>query len=121
MIEHTRIQTLYQGGLPAFVVLPFSDFAREHPTEAEVIKAAKPWVPEGGGVPHTVVGKVIKEGQTYLRAWREYLGFTQAEIAEKAGITQAALSQMESGESKLRKATRVKLAAVMGLNEEQLV
>lgn len=121
MIEPTRIQTIYQGGLPAFVVLPFSDFAREHPAEAEAIKAAKPWIPEGGGVPHSVVGKVIKEGQTYLRAWREYLGLTQEELAKRAGITQAALSQMESGESRLRKATRIKLAAAMGLNEEQLV
>jgi len=121
MIEPTRIQTIYQGGVPAFVVLPFADFAREHPKEAEAIQASKLWIPEGGGVPHAVVGKVIKEGQTYLRAWREYLGLTQTEVAERAGITQASLSQMESGESKLRKATRVKLAAAMGINAEQLV
>jgi len=57
---------------------------------------------------------------TLLRAWREYLGLTQAEVAEKAGITQSALSQMENGESKLRKATRIKLAAAMGINHEQL-
>jgi len=46
---------------------------------------------------------------------------SQAEVAERAGITQAALSQMESGEAKLRKATREKLAKAMGLNPEQLV
>ncbi|MDP2752638.1 MAG: helix-turn-helix transcriptional regulator [Rhodocyclaceae bacterium] len=56
-----------------------------------------------------------------LRAWREYLGLTQAEVAERAGITQAALFQMESGEVKLRKATREKLAKAMGLTTEQLV
>lgn len=121
MIEPTKIQTIYQGGVPAFVVLPFIDFAREHPVEAEAIKTQKPWIPEGDGVPHAIVGKVVKEGQTYLRAWREYLGLTQAELAMKAGITQAALSQMESGESRLRKATRVKLAAAMGITPEQLV
>ena len=48
-------------------------------------------------------------------------GLTQADVAEKAGITQAALSQMENGESKLRKATKVKLAAAMGLDPQQLV
>lgn len=58
---------------------------------------------------------------TYLRAWREYLGLTQAEVAERAGISQAALSQMESGETKLRKATREKLAQAMGLNPGQLI
>ena len=121
MIEPIRIQTIYQDGVPAFVVLPFIDFAREHPKEAEAIKASKLWIPGGEGVPHAIVGKVIKEGYTYLRAWRDYLGLTQTEVAEKAGITQASLSQMERGESRLRKVTRVKLAAAMGINTEQLV
>jgi DNA-binding XRE family transcriptional regulator len=120
MIEPTKIQTIYQDGVPAFVVLPFADFAREHPLEAETIKSSKPWVPEGSSIPHAVVSAHIEQEITYLRAWREYLGLTQAEVADKVGITQAALSQMESGESKLRKATRVKLATAMGLNPEQL-
>ena len=120
MIEPTKIQTIYQGGLPAFVVLPFEDFAREHPKEAEAIKAERLWIPEGSGIPQAVVSAHIDQEITYLRAWREYLGLTQAEVAENAGITQAALSQMENGESKLRKATRVKLAAAMGINPEQL-
>jgi transcriptional regulator with XRE-family HTH domain len=67
-----------------------------------------------------VVSIHIDQGITYLRAWREYLGFTQAELAEKAGITQAALSQIENGESRLRKATKEKLASAMGINLEQL-
>jgi DNA-binding XRE family transcriptional regulator len=120
MIELTKIQTIYQSGLPAFIVLPFMDFAREHPKEAAAITAAKPWIPEGSGIPHAVVSNHIDNDITYLRAWREYLGLTQAEVAEKAGITQAALSQMESGESRLRKATRIKLAEAMGINLEQL-
>jgi hypothetical protein len=36
------------------------------------------------------------------------------------GITQAALSQMESGERKLRKVTMEKLAIVLGINVEQM-
>jgi DNA-binding Xre family transcriptional regulator len=120
MIEPTKIQTIYQDGVPAFVVLPFADFAREHPAEAAQIKPLHPRIPEGELVPHEVVSMHIGRGITYLRAWREYLGLTQAEVAEKAGISQAALSQMEAGESKLRKATREKLAAAMGINPHQL-
>ncbi len=120
MIELTRIQTIYQSGMPAFVVLPFIDFAREHPKEAELLKPKSPRIPDGDYIPNEVVGLTIKQDMTLLRAWREYLGQTQAEVAEKAGITQAALSQMESGESKLRKATRIKLAEAMGINREQL-
>jgi len=120
MIERTKIQTIYQDGVPAFVVLPYAEFAREHPTEAAQIRPLHPRIPEGNAVPHEVVSMHIDRGITYLRAWREYLGLTQAEVAEKAGITQAALSQMESGESKLRKATKEKLARAMDLNPEQL-
>lgn len=73
-----------------------------------------------GLVPNEVVGTVIEEGKTLVRAWREYLGLTQADLAHKAGITQAALSQIESGEHRIRKATREKLADAMGITESQL-
>jgi len=120
MIELTRLQTICHDGVPAFVVMPFADFAREHPKEAEAIKPKGPWVPDSG-VPHAVVELHLDHDMTYLRAWREYLGLTQAEVAAKAGISQAALSQMESGASKLRKATKAKLAEAMGITPEQLV
>lgn len=55
-----------------------------------------------------------------VRAWREYLGLTQKEVAEKMGITRAALSHMESGEKKLRKTTLEKLAAALGVSIEQI-
>ena len=41
-------------------------------------------------------------------------------IANICGMTQAALSQIESGEHKARKATREKLARAMGITAEQL-
>jgi len=119
MIELTRIQTICYDGLPAFVVLPFSDFAREHPEEAELIKPKAPWVPETG-VPHAVVGLHIQQEMSLLRAWREYLGLTQIEVSEKAGISQSSLSQMESSQHKLRKATRIKLASALGIHPDQL-
>lgn len=88
--------------------------------EAPRIKLKTPYIPEGDYVPHEVVGLHVEQDFTHLRAWREYLGLTQTEVAERAGITQAAFSQMESGETKLRKATREKLAKAMGLNPDQL-
>ena len=77
-------------------------------------------VPEGAAIPHEVVGLTIKKGYTLVRAWREYLGLTQKEISERMGISQAALSQMEAGEKRLRKVTQEKLAAAMGIVVEQL-
>lgn len=94
--------------------------AREHPAEDEQIMPKIPRIPNGDYVPNEVVGLMVDKEMPLIRAWRKYLNLTQAEVAEKAGITQAALSQMEAGGKQLRKATLEKLAGAMGLNVEQI-
>ena len=94
-------------GLPAFVVMPYDRFVREYAQERDLI-------------PNEVVRRNIMDDMPMARAWREHLGLTQAEVAERAGMTQAALSQIESGQHKPRKATLTKLAAALGITVEQL-
>ncbi len=72
------------------------------------------------GIPHEVVQKIVKNNQSRIRAWREFLGFTQEELALSMGITQAAFSQLEASRAKLRKATIQKLAKAMNLTPDQL-
>jgi DNA-binding XRE family transcriptional regulator len=112
MSAPTDIQIIKQNGHPAFVVIPYDEYIKVFPE--------KPWIPENDLIPHEVVGMVAKRGFTLIRAWREHLNLTQKEVAENMGISQAALSQMESGEKKLRKATLEKLAMAMGLSIEQI-
>jgi DNA-binding XRE family transcriptional regulator len=71
-------------------------------------------------VPREVPEKAILEDMPLIKAWRLYLGLTQKEVAKKAGITQAALSQMERAENTNRSATGEKLAAAMGLFLDQV-
>lgn len=94
-------------GKPAFVVMPYTDFVRQYARDRDLI-------------PNEVAGKMLVDNMPAARAWREYLGLTQAEVAERAGISQAALAQMESGEHKTRKATREKLAAALAITVGQL-
>ena len=104
----TDIQIIRDGaGNPAFVVLPYERWVKQKGITA-------------GLIPDEVVGAVIEGGKTTVRAWREYLGLTQEEVAAKAGMTQAALSQIESGEHKTRKTTREKLARAMGITTSML-
>jgi hypothetical protein len=79
MSTHTNIQIIRQKGHPAFVVIPYNEYIKVFPDTI--------WVPEGGLLPHKVVGLTIKKGFTLARAWREYLGLTQKEVAAKMGIT----------------------------------
>ena len=101
-------QIINQNGEPAFAVIPYKDFVR-------FIKPAK-----GPTIPHEVVRANVVNNVPLLRAWREYLGLTQASVAKRAGITQAALSQLESSDAKPRKSTLEKLAQALDLKVEQL-
>ncbi len=55
-----------------------------------------------------------------LRTLRTAKGLSQQELAEKAGITQAAISRIEAGLHDPRYSTVVRLAAVLGVDPAQL-
>ena len=66
----------YSSGNPAFVVIPYSRWVKQASIIAEFI-------------PNEVVGAVIEGNITPFRAWREYLGLTQTEVAMRTDIIQA--------------------------------
>jgi DNA-binding XRE family transcriptional regulator len=109
MIKHINFQTINQNGQPAFVVIPYADFLKLYPQ-----------VEQETTIPHDIVRLMVKEEISRLKAWREHLGFTQKEVAEQLGISQAALSQIEALNSRPRKETIQKLAAIYNLTIEQL-
>lgn len=110
------LQTLLgPDGRPAFVVVPASDFERIRPL---LEAAATPM--QAPGIPQEVVEAHVLHDVPMVKAWREHLGLTQQEVCARAGLLQPALARMESGATRMRKATREKLAAAMGLTLEQL-
>ena len=107
MNTHTEYQTIKgEDGQPAFVVIPYQDFLKIN-LRADAL------------IPHEVVSAMV-DGATAIKAWREFLGLTQAEISSRMGISQAALAQMESPEGKPRKAALRKVAEALGISLEQL-
>jgi DNA-binding XRE family transcriptional regulator len=104
----TDIQFIKKDGRPAFAVIPYEEYLSLLPKD------------EDATIPHEVVGLVIKKGMNLVRAWRTHLGLTQREVAKRAGISQAALSQMEKSTNGLRTTTLEKLACAMGISTEQL-
>ena len=53
------------------------------------------------------------------KAWRTHLELTQAEVAERMGVTQSAYAQLEASQ-KLRKSSREKIADALGISPGQL-
>jgi len=111
MNEPTNVQIIEQNGVPAFAVIPYEEYIKAFPEKI---------ADEDTLIPHEVVSIVIDKDCNLVKAWRIHLGFTQKEIAAKAGISQAALSQMEKADNHLRNSTLSKLAAAMNLTVDQL-
>ena len=69
---------------------------------------------------HEVVEIHAIEGKSLVRAWREYKKLSQREIAGRMKMSQAAYSQMEKPEARLKKATLEKIARALKVDIEQL-
>lgn len=101
-----------KDGKPEYAVIPFQVFQTFF---SENIRQKEDTIT----IPHEVVEKIVLDETSPIQAWREYLNLTQAEVAEKIGITQAAYSQMETAK-KNRKATLQKIAEAMNIDYLQL-
>jgi len=95
-----------KAGKPAYVLVPYEEYLAEHDLDEDLI-------------PHEVIKLKVKQRMTSIRAWREYLGFTQTEIAKKLGISQPAYASQEAS-TKIRKSTRVNIANALGIHAGQL-
>lgn len=111
MKAHTDNLTILRDshGQPAFIILPIAEY------ECLIDKKRR----EADYVPAEVVERIFIGNVSPVRAWREYLGLNQAEVADRMGITQSAYSKIEIKTS-IKRHTRAKLAKALGIFEEQL-
>jgi DNA-binding XRE family transcriptional regulator len=109
-VHTSNTQIIKKDGLPVFAVIPYEDYLALLPAQSK----------ENDTIPQEVAEKAILKEIPLIKAWRLYLNLTQKEVAEKAGITQAALSQMERTENTNRTKTLEKLATALGVSIEQL-
>jgi predicted transcriptional regulator len=97
--------------MPVAVVVPYEEYAAVFGGTVEDTEEL---------IPHEVVQRVLKEQISPIRAWREHLGLTQAQIAQRLGVSQSAFAQMEAAGAKPRIATVRKLADALGVTVQQL-
>lgn len=75
-------------------------------------------------VPASVVNAVFDHDWTPTRAWCEHIKLSQVEVATRLGITQSAYAQQayaqQESSSTLRKSSKLKIAAALGIRFEQL-
>ncbi|SBV93553.1 Transcriptional regulator, XRE family [uncultured delta proteobacterium] len=109
----TNHQVITHQGVPVAVVVPYDEYAAAF-AGSTAQEANEPTVP------HEVAARVLKEQISPIRAWREYLGLTQAEVAARMEVSQSAFAQVEAPEAKPRMSTLKKVSAALELSIEQL-
>ncbi len=100
----TNHHIITHEGKPVAVVVPYDEYLQVFDDDVTI--------------PHEVVMRSIDVSLT--RAWREFLGLSQAEVAGRMGITQPAYQQMEEKDAKPRLATMKKIAAALGIDVRQI-
>lgn len=62
-----------------------------------------------------------RSGLLHLRAWREWRGLSQRELAARAHVSYTTISRLETGAERANWATLAKLAHGLGISREILL
>ncbi len=123
-----NFQLIERDGKPEWAVLPYDEYLRlvEQAETLQDIRdydSAKAALEKGEDeiIPSTVVYAIL-DGKNPIKVWRDYRGFTQQQLADKAKISKPYLSQIETGKrtgtteilSAVAKALNVSLDEVAG-------
>lgn len=71
-------------------------------------------------MPARVVERLI-DGENTITVWREHRGMTISALAEKAGLSQSYLSQIESGKREGKVTMLARLARALAVDLDDLV
>jgi DNA-binding XRE family transcriptional regulator len=109
------------------VIVPAAEYARlvetaEMVEDVAAFDEARKKLATGGEelVPAEVANRLL-EGESPIRVWREHRGFSGEALAARAGITQAYLSQIETGKREGSVSTMKNIAGALGVTVDDLV
>jgi DNA-binding XRE family transcriptional regulator len=71
-------------------------------------------------IPAEIVNRIL-DGENKVRVWREYRGLSSRELADKAGISAAYLSEIETGKKVGGIGRLTAIAAALGIDLDDLV
>ena len=121
------VQLIIQNGQPEWAVLPYEEYLRlveqaemlEDIQDFDVIHEAI-----NNGTEELLPASVVfalASGESPVKVWREYRGFTQQQLAEKAGISVPYLSQIETGKRKPSIRVLMKVSSILQVDVGDLI
>jgi DNA-binding XRE family transcriptional regulator/PHD/YefM family antitoxin component YafN of YafNO toxin-antitoxin module len=122
---NTQIITTPTG--ERLVVLPEADYealldAADDAADAAALRSFRARLASGEEelLPAAMVERILA-GENAVRVWREHRGLTVRALAEKAGLTQPFVSQIETGKRDGTVATMRRIAEALGVALDDLV
>lgn len=120
-------QIITTPGGDRLVVLPEADYealvaAAEDAADIATVRRFKERLASGEEelVPAAIVDRLVA-GENAIRVWREHRGLSASSLAEKAGIAQAFLSQIETGKRDGTVTTLKKIADALSVTVDDLI
>ena len=114
-----------------YAAIPLDDYnelrsrLQEVIDELELLKAERAQARMENGqeiaIPADVVGRVMIDGVSPLKAVREWRGISQEELARRAGTSKAYVSQLETGRRHAGRGLLRRLARALGVPPEVLM
>lgn len=120
-----NVQILEKNGQPEWAVIPFAAY-QEMLAKLEMVEdirdydAAMQRIITGEEVVPASTVDALLDGQNPIRVWRDHRGWTQQQVADKAGISKPYLSQLESGKRTGTTDVMARLAAALDLDLDDL-
>jgi len=127
MNTHTSHQIVTHNGTPVAVVIPYEEYLKltgigNAEDREDILSDAE--IDAVRNDPHTipddVVGMMLKNKFSIIRAWREYLGLTQGDVAQAMHVSQPVYARMESGKVNPRISTLRRIAKALGIDAAQM-
>ena len=124
-MSDSKVQIIRQNGQPAFAVIPFASYekilrASESAGDVHAFDRSR----EELGGEETVPDRVVKQllgGEPPVRVWRTHRNLTLAELAERTGTTESALSSIENGKKQGSVDLYRRIARVLDVSIDELV
>lgn len=122
----SKVQLILKEGQPEYAVLPYEMYLqllddaemladiRDYDEAMQAIAAGEEVVP-------AELVYAILDGENPVKVWREQRGLTQQALAQRAGISAAYLSQIESGKRSGSTAVLQAITQALGLTLDDIV
>ncbi|MCF7970006.1 MAG: helix-turn-helix domain-containing protein [Methylococcaceae bacterium] len=117
------VQFIENKGVPEYAVIPVDQYqSLLDKAEAydDVVAFDKVVACAEETIPAHMVSRLVK-GDNKIKVWREYRQITQAQLAERAGVAQAYIGQIETGQRDGTVKVLVVIAEALGISLDDLV